>query len=49
MKCQILFSGENKKNTMNLLSSELAQRKVRINTTPKHSIGNYTEKISILI
>ena len=29
MKCQILFSGKNKKN-INLLSAELAQRVVRV-------------------
>ena len=29
MKCQILFSGESKKN-INLLSAELAQRVVRV-------------------
>ena len=26
MKCQSLFSGQNKKNIINLLSAELAQR-----------------------
>ena len=31
MKCQILFSGKNKKNTINLSSSELAHRKVKVN------------------
>ena len=30
IKCQILFSGENKKNIINLLSTELAQRAVKI-------------------
>ena len=30
MKCQILFSGENKKNLNNLLSAELAKRVVKI-------------------
>ena len=29
MKCQILFSGKNKKNTINLSSVELAQREVK--------------------
>ena len=28
MKCQILFSGKNKENIINLLSAELAQRVV---------------------
>ena len=31
MKCQILFAGENKKNTINLSSAELAQRMVKVN------------------
>ena len=30
MKCQILFSGKNKKNIINLLSAELAQRVVKV-------------------
>ena len=29
MKCQILFSGENKKNIINLSSAELAKRVVK--------------------
>ena len=31
MKCRILFLGENEKNTINLLSADLAQRVVRVN------------------
>ena len=31
MKCQILFSGQNKKNITNLSSAELAQKVVKIN------------------
>ena len=31
MKCQILFSGKNKKNIINLLSAENAQRVVKVN------------------
>ena len=31
MKCQILFSWKNKKNTINLLSAEFAQRVVTVN------------------
>ena len=31
MKCQILFTGKNKKNIINLLSAELAQRVVMVN------------------
>ena len=31
MKCQILFSGENKKNITSLSSAELAKRVVKVN------------------
>ena len=31
MKCQILFSGKNKKNVINLSSAENAQRVVKVN------------------
>ena len=31
MKCQILYSGINKKITINLSSAEFAQREVKIN------------------
>ena len=31
MKCQILFSGENKKNSIDLLSADLAKRVVKDN------------------
>ena len=34
MKCQILFSGKNKKNITNLYSAELAKRVVKINPCP---------------
>ena len=30
MKCKILFSGKNKKNIINLLSAELAQRVIKV-------------------
>ena len=30
MKCQMLFSGKNKKNIINLSSAELAQRAVKV-------------------
>ena len=33
MKCQILFSGKNKKNIINLSSAELAQGVVNVNQT----------------
>ena len=32
MKCQILFSGKNKKNIINLPSAENAQRVVKVNS-----------------
>ena len=32
MKCEILFFGKNKKNSINLLSAELAQMVVKVNT-----------------
>ena len=31
MKSQILFSGNNKKNIINLLSAEFAQRRLKVN------------------
>ena len=43
MNCQILFSGENKKNIISLSSDKFAQRiiKVKIRTTP------YTKMLTI--
>ena len=38
MKCQILFTGKNKKNIINLSSAENAQRVVKVNIEP--AIGN---------
>ena len=38
MKCQILFSGENEKNIINLLSAELAQREVKVTVTVAENI-----------
>ena len=35
MKCQILFSGKNKKNILNLSSAELAQRVVKVKVLSK--------------
>ena len=32
MKCQILFSGKNKKNVVSLSSAELAQRVAKVKT-----------------
>ena len=31
MKCEVLFSGKNKKNITNVFSSEFAQRVVKVN------------------
>ena len=33
MECQILFSGNDKKNVMNLSSAELAQKVFKVNDT----------------
>ena len=33
MRCQILFSGENKENIVNLSSAELVQRVVKVKET----------------
>ena len=35
MKCQILFSGKNKKNIINLYSADLARRVVKVNWTSR--------------
>ena len=37
MKCQNLFSRKNKKNIINVLSAELAQRVVKVNAPKKHT------------
>ena len=42
MKCQILFSGKNKKNIINLSSVELAQRVVKAKSLLKK--GDYSKK-----
>ena len=39
MKCQILFSGKNKKNIINLPSAENAQRVVKVN------IGDHSRRV----
>ena len=38
MKCQILFSGKNKKNIINLSSAENAQRVVKVNVRKGHTV-----------
>ena len=40
MKCQILFSGKNKKNNIILSSAENAQRVVKVNTNTLNT-GEY--------
>ena len=40
MKCQILFSGKNKKNIINLPSAENAQRVVKVNDSSACSCCN---------
>ena len=44
MKCQILFSGKNKKN-INLSSAELAQRVVKVKAVTKQQIIFLSGKI----
>ena len=39
MKCQILFTGKNKKNIINLSSAENAQRVVKVKTY--HAMGEF--------
>ena len=48
MKCQILFSGKNKKNIINLSSAENAQRVVKVKVTGenKHLLFIYQEACS---
>ena len=41
MKCQILFSGKNKKNNIILSSAENAQRVVKVNILPAIFTGLY--------
>ena len=42
MKCQILFSGKNKKNIINLSSAENAQRVVKVNKQRRVLMANST-------
>ena len=51
MKCQILFSGENKKNITNLSSAELALRVVKIKTLDFNIRLNFCDipKITVFI
>ena len=47
MKCQILFSGKNKKNIINLSSAENAQRVVKVNdksTTVAHFVSSHRKR-----
>ena len=50
MKCQILFSGENKKTIINLSSAELAQRMVKVKNWSWHQHqggGSQVEKLFV--
>ena len=40
MKCQILFSGKNKKNIINLSSAENAQRVVKVKDTSLNDVAH---------
>ena len=40
MKCQILFSGKNKKNIINLSSAENAQRVVKVKVISRSKVGD---------
>ena len=40
MKCQILFSGKNKKNIINLSSAENAQRVVKVKQPQKEQMAS---------
>ena len=44
MKCQILFSGKNKKNISNLLSAELAKRVVLFNVNLVNTHNSVVDK-----
>ena len=44
MQCQILFSGKNKKNIINLSSAELAQRVVKVK---KQGVAMYAAIVNI--
>ena len=48
MNGQILFSGKNKKNIINLLSAELAQRLAMVNLTLKMPRKPASEKVVCL-
>ena len=45
MKCQILFSGKNKKNIISLPSAENAQRVVKVNVI---TVSRVADKLFIL-
>ena len=48
MKCQILFSGKNKKNIINLPSAENAQRVVKVKSSHNWAIPYEKQTIIIL-
>ena len=47
MKCQILFSGKKKKNIVDLLSTEFAQRVVKVTIHTTVGFKPFKEKISL--
>ena len=47
MKCQILFSGKNKKNIINLSSAENSQRVVKVNDCTKQKGSFYHMRMTI--
>ena len=47
MKCQILFSGKNKKNIINLPSAENAQRVVKVNGDVGSVVGFFTKLCNV--
>ena len=50
MKCQILFSGKNKKNFINLPSAKNAQRVVKVNVLLiQLTLKQSTRSLSVLI
>ena len=47
MRCQILFSGNNKNNIVNVPSAELAERVVQVKGERNHVVKKYFTKKSL--
>ena len=47
MRCQILFSGNSKKNIVNVPSAELAERVVQVKGERNHIVKKYFTKKSL--